>query len=63
MQIGDKYYQHYSVVFLSIVGAGTSASSQILFLIGLSVSTLSSHWVSLNNSITASMFSSKILDK
>ena len=48
----------YSAVFLRTVGAGTPASSQTLFLMGLSVSTLSSHWVSLSSSITGSRLSS-----
>ena len=34
---------HQATFFLSIAGAGTSHSSQILFLRGLNVSTLSSH--------------------
>ena len=50
----------YSTFFLRTVGAGTPTRSQILFLIGLKFSTLSSHWDSVKSSITVSKFSSRI---
>ena len=36
-------HKSYEIFFLMTVGAGTSHRSQILFLMGLRVSTLSSH--------------------